>query len=126
MILDKAYLALGSLPVGAAGESSENWDVGTFLENAQTTIHEWGNLLLLLLGTIMMVWAGVLIFKKLTATQQTEGQQAGWFKIALLLLIGGALMAVGFSIMADLGSGGATSIGELGKGSMLLGSNLRF
>lgn len=112
MIFDKVFGTAAMLPVAA-----DSWDVGTFLENATKTIKEWGNLLLILLGAVMLIWAGVLLFKKLTATPQTEGQQAGWGKIALLILVGGALMAVGFTIMSQLGSGGKDSIIDLGNGS---------
>ncbi|WP_181273685.1 hypothetical protein [Brevibacterium oceani] len=93
------------------------WDIGTFLENAQSTIKGWGGGLLTLLGIVGLIWGGVLLIKKLMANPQTAGQQSGWGTIALLIIVGGALSATGFSLISSIGEGGKTTIEDLGNGT---------
>lgn len=96
------------------------WDLGSFLDNATGTIQGWGGSLLILLGCVGVIWGGVLLIMKLTASPQKEQQQAGWGKIALLILVGGALFTGGFEIIRTISSGGETTIRDLGEGSIVL------
>lgn len=96
------------------------FDIGTFLKNATSTLQGWGVSLLILLGCVGIVWAGVLLILKLTASPQKEQQQAGWGKIALLLLVGGALFTGGFNIVQTVSSGGQRSIEDLGRGTIVV------
>lgn len=96
------------------------WDIGTFLENATTTIQGWGASLLILLGCVGIIWGGVLLILKLTASPQKEQQQAGWGKIALLILIGGGLFTGGFELMSTVSSGGEKTIKDLGTGTVVV------
>lgn len=96
------------------------WDVGSFLTNATSTVQGWGGSLLILMGCIGLIWAGVLLILKLTASPQKEQQQAGWGKIALLILIGGGLFGGGFQLVQMIGSGGQQTITDLGNGSIIV------
>jgi|SRR5699024_2556567 len=110
-LYEAAVLAQASLPT-----AESQWSVGNFLENAKSTIQDWGGLLLMLLGAVGLIWGGVLLIKKLMANPQTQGQQTGWGTIALLVIVGGALAGGGWSLMDKVGSGGEDTILELGKG----------
>jgi hypothetical protein len=92
------------------------WDLVSFLENANEYAGVAGGALLSLFGTIGVVWGGVLAIKKLMATHH---DQTSWIKIVALILIGGALMVSGFSLLANIAAGGRTTIEDLG-GSMIL------
>lgn len=102
------------------GESFAAWDLGSFLTNARTAIQTWGGLLLMLLGAVGLVWGGVLLVKKLMASPQQAGQEAGWGKIALLFLVGGGLASGGWALVNMIGSGGQRTITQLGNGTILL------
>lgn len=88
-----------------------NWDLRTFLNNANDYVQLAGGALLGLLGAVGIVWGGVLLIKKLMAGQQ---DQTSWGKIILLVLIGGALFAGGWALMAQIASGGQDTIMEIG------------
>lgn len=111
--IDKAGVQTIPLPSAA-------WDIGSFLQNATGTIQGWGGSLLILFGCIGLIWGAVLVTLKLIASPQKEQQQAGWGKIALLVLVGGALFTGGFNIVQTVGSGGQQTIEELGGGSVIV------
>lgn len=90
-----------------------NWDLRTFLSNATEYISQAGGLLLALLGAAGIVWGGVLLIKKLMSGQQ---DQTSWAKIIMLVLIGGALFAGGWTLMSTIASGGQTTILDIGGG----------
>lgn len=92
---------------------SASWDLLSFLENATEYVSGAGGALLALMGTAGVVWGGVLLIKKLMASQQ---DQTSWVKILGLILIGGALMVGGFSLISQIASGGQTTIEDLGGG----------
>lgn len=94
-----------------------NWELNRFLENARDYAVIAGGSLLMLMGTIGVVWGGVLLIKKLMAGQQ---DQTSWMKIILLILLGGALMVGGFSLIRNIAAGGRDTIENLGS----WGSNL--
>ncbi|WP_435109324.1 hypothetical protein [Nocardiopsis synnemataformans] len=93
------------------------WDLVSFFDNAREYVALAGGGLLALMGTIGVVWGGVLLIKKLMASQQ---DQTSWVKIIALILIGGALMVGGFSLISDIAAGGRTTIEDLGGGMILL------
>ncbi|WP_460802219.1 hypothetical protein [Nocardiopsis aegyptia] len=71
------------------------------------------------MGTVGVIWGGVLLIKKLMASQQ---DQTSWIKILGLILVGGALMAGGFGLISNIAEGGQTTIEDLGGGMILLQS----
>ena len=92
------------------------WDVQTFLENAKSYAVDIGGAFLMLLGTVAVIYGGYLLIKKLMAGQQN---QDSWVKIVLLIIIGGALMVSGFTLISEIGEGGETTIRDLGDGFAL-------
>lgn len=99
---------------------SASWDLLSFLQSATEYVRVAGGSLLALMGTAGVVWGGVLLVKKLMASQQ---DQTSWAKIIGLILIGGALMVGGFSLISTIAAGGKTTIEDLGGGMILLGLN---
>ena len=97
---------------------SASWDLLSFLENATNYVRVAGGSLLALMGTAGVIWGGVLLIKKLMASQQ---DQTSWVKILGLILLGGALMVGGFSLISTIAAGGRTTIEDLGGGMVLLG-----
>ena len=91
------------------------WDLRNFFTNASKYTEEVGGGLLILLGTAGVVWGGVLLIKKLMSNQD----QTSWLKIIGLIIIGGALMASGFTLISQIAKGGETTIKELGGGVLL-------
>lgn len=95
------------------------WDLGSFLTNATSVGRSWGGLLLILIGVVAVVAAGVLFVKGLFG-KAAKGQQAtpvSWVAIFLLLIVGGALITGGFNFVANISSGGQATIEALGTGS---------
>ncbi|MFE4334021.1 hypothetical protein ACFRQM_32800 [Streptomyces sp. NPDC056831] len=110
---EAAALAQASLPSAA-------WDLTSFLLNAKSQVQLWGGLLLMLLGTVGLLWGGVLLIKKLMANPQSASQQSSWGTIALLILVGGALGTGGWSLVSTIGSGGQQTITDLGGGTVII------
>lgn len=97
------------------------WDVVSFFENAGEFVKTAGGGLLIAMGLIALVWGGVLLLKKLMAGQQN---QDSWIKIIMLMIVGGAIAVGGFSLIFTIGSGGKTTIEDLGGATFLFGSQL--
>ncbi|QWF85656.1 hypothetical protein [Amycolatopsis sp. CA-230715] len=95
------------------------WDVTSFLQNGKSQVETWGGLFLMLIGVAGLIWGGVSGVRKLMANQQTSAQQAGWAKIAGLVLVGGALATGGFQLVSTVGSGGQQTIEDLGGGTVI-------
>lgn len=107
-IIEATQLKLAVLPTAA-------WDLKSFMTNAKTYIEAVGGGLLMLLGAVGLIWGGVLLIKKLMGNPQTS-QQTSWATIALLILVGGALLTGGFNLVKTVGSGGQRTVTELGGG----------
>lgn len=101
------------------GLGGAEWDLVSFFENARNYAKLVGGGLLALLGTVGVVWGGVLLIKKLMAGHQN---QDSWMKILALILVGGALMAGGFALISQIASGGKTTIEDLGGGLIVIQS----
>lgn len=93
------------------------WDLISFFDSAREYAGTAGGGLLALMGTIGVIWGGVLLIKKLMASQQ---DQTSWIKIVGLIFVGGALMAGGFGLISNIAQGGQTTIEDLGGGMVLL------
>lgn len=97
------------------------WDLGSFLQNATSTLKTWGGYLIVLIGVVMVVWSVVMIARGLISHGKT---QVSWPVAIILLILGGAFMVGGFSFVADIASGGKQTIDELGNGTILMLSTL--
>lgn len=97
------------------------WDLGSFLQNATSTLKTWGGYLIGLIGVVMVVWSVVMIARGLISHGKT---QVSWPVAIILLILGGAFMVGGFTFVADIASGGKQTIDELGNGTILMLSTL--
>ena len=104
------------------GLGGAEWDLVSFMNNAKSYASLVGGGLLALLGTVGVVWGGVMLIKKLMAGQQN---QDSWLKILALILVGGALMAGGFGLISQIAAGGKTTIEDLGGGLIIIQSVFR-
>lgn len=93
------------------------WDLTNALKNATTSAKGWLQLALVGAGVIVVGAMGFHLARKILAGPQSAQQTMGWGKIILGILIGGALMTSGFSLLADVASGGQKTITDLGNGN---------
>ena len=112
--------ALGTALAMKASAVPGAWDLGSFLTNATSSAKNWISLGIMLLGVVMLGMGAFYFFRKLTASQQTAGQQKGYMTIIALVLVGGAFMSGGFTLMDKVGSGGQKTIEELGGGTAIV------
>lgn len=96
------------------------FDVGSFLSNATSPLKGWGGLLIILMGVVGLIVFAVMTIKKLMASEQNQQQERKWGSLALLLVVSGAFVAGGWNMVSDLGSGGETTIRDLGNGSAVV------
>ena len=97
----------------AALTSQEGWSITNLFQNAGTSMKTIGGALLVLLGIIMIVVAGVKIAKGLMSNGQ--GQPPNWIMIAALLVVGGMFAVGGFNLISDIAAGGEQTIKDLGQ-----------
>lgn len=116
--IDTQVLAAKGDGRGADLGGAEDWDMKTFFENATQYSQVAGGAFLSLMGVIGLIWGGVLLLKKLMSEQSRES----WVKIVALLLVGGALLASGITLLLNFAQGGATTIEDLGGGGAIFGS----
>lgn len=99
------------LPVGA-------WDLTSFLINAHKQVSEWGKLLLMLLGIILIVVSGVKIWRNFTS--ESAQRQPRWGMTICGLLVGGALsISSGWDLLNNIAHGGQKTIEDLGGGAIV-------
>ena len=99
------------LPVGA-------WDLTSFLTNAYKQVGEWGKLLLMLLGIILIVVSGVKIGRNFIS--ESAQRQPRWGMTICGLLVGGALsISSGWALLNDIAQGGQKTIQDLGGGAIV-------
>lgn len=97
------------------------WDLGSFLQNATSTLKTWGGYLIILIGVVMVVWSVVMIARGLISHGKT---QTSWPVAIILLILGGAFMVGGFSFVSNIASGGKQTIEDLGNDTILMLSTL--
>lgn len=90
------------------------WDLTSFLNNATSQLKVWGGALIILLGVVMIVVGIVQLAKGLISHGKT---QVNWLIVAALVIVGGALVAGGWTLVANIASGGKKTIEDLGNSS---------
>lgn len=99
------------------------FDITAFGTNLYKMLREWGNILVIIIGVVMMIVAVWQIAKGLI---QHGKAQVSWAVAIALLIIGGALASFGATSLADpdngawgwiekIASGGRTTIEDLGQ-----------
>lgn len=89
-----------------------DWDIGSFLQNAKDRLVEWGGYLIALIGVVLIIVAIYQIAKKFIAPNSAPG---GWAAPIIMLLIGGALFAGGWTLVSNIAKGGKKTIEDLGQ-----------
>lgn len=92
------------------------WDITSFLKNATSSAKGWLQLALVGVGVIVVGVMGFHLARKLLAGPQSAQQTMSWAKIIAGILIGGAMMTSGFTLLSDVASGGQKTITDLGNG----------
>lgn len=99
--------ALNEVPFGQS-----NWSVPKFLQNAATTLREWGGLFLILVGTIGVILA---VYNVVTGMMSGGKKQTNYVSNVILLIISGALVFGGAQLTFRIAEGGLDTINELGS-----------
>lgn len=94
------------------------WDLGSFLQNATSTLKTWGGYVIVLIGVVMVIVSVYKIAKGLMSHGQ--GQPTNWAVAIILLVLGGAFMVGGFTFVSGIASGGKKTIEDLGNGAIML------
>lgn len=94
-----------------------DWDLKSFLVKATIYIKFVGGLFIALLGTAAVVWGAYKFFSKLFGGQSAA--QTSWVTVALLIIVGGAAMAGGGTLVFGIAEGGQKTIEDLGGGMIL-------
>lgn len=88
-------------------------DIGKIFQNATTLAQTWGGYMIIFLGAILVIWAVVLLVKGLMT--HGNGRGTNWLMIILMILIGGFLMAQGFSGVKKFADIGTSTLEQLAQ-----------
>lgn len=105
--------------LGSANDIVAAWDLNSAIDSFTSWIKTTGGKVIVAVGTIMVVLSAIFAGRKLWSSSQ-KAQELHWGKIGALLLVGGAFMGGGFKLMETMGSGGKTTILEMGGGTALV------
>lgn len=90
------------------------WSLQEMLDNAKPMLEKLGGGFLVLLGVILIIYAGILIFKALVGGQQGGSKGAIWGKVVLAVVFGGGMAFGGYSLLEKVAKGGEETIKMLG------------
>ncbi len=90
------------------------WDFTSFLNNATSTVTGWLQLLVILAGIILIA---VAIFKIASGLMSHGKKQVNWVVNIIMLIVGGALAAGGFTWVRDIAKDQKDTIEDMGKGN---------
>lgn len=96
-----------------------SWSLTNLLGNANSWIQVTGGLLLVLMGTAGIIWAGARIWQRLVTPTKGSGAPVSLPKTLALLFVSGALAAGGWQLMSTVSSGGEQTIMDIGSASSL-------
>lgn len=99
---------------GSGVTANDSWDLESFFDNATDYTQTVGGAFLALIGIGGLTWGGFLLVRKLMGGQQA--QQDSWFKIVALILVGGAMLFGGMTLLLNFAEGGKDTIENFGSG----------
>lgn len=99
---------------GSGVTANDSWDLESFFNNATDYTQTIGGAFLALIGIAGLTWGGFLLVRKLMGGQQA--QQDSWFKIVALILVGGAMLFGGMTLLLNFAEGGKDTIENFGSG----------
>jgi uncharacterized membrane protein YidH (DUF202 family) len=88
------------------------WDLGSFLQNATATLKQWGGYLIMLMGVVAVV---IGVVKAVTGLMSHGKKDTNWLVVAVLIIVGGALLVGGWGFVATISGGGQKTILDLGS-----------
>ncbi len=89
-------------------------DIGTFFQNLTSKVTDWGSYFIMFLGTVMLIWAVVLIVKGFMT--HGSGRPTNWLMIGAMILVGGLLITSGFSGIKQFADIGKQTLEDLARG----------
>ena len=99
---------------GSGVTADSTWDLESFFNNSTTYMQTIGGSFLALIGIAGLVWGGFLVIRKLIGGQ--AAQQDSWFKMIALLIVGGAMLFSGISLLLNFAAGANDTIESFGNG----------
>jgi len=75
-------------------------DIGPALDDMASKMTSWGSTLIAVIGVIGLLWASMLLIRKLMASPGTD--YTSWAQISMLLIVGGALVIGGITFASML------------------------
>lgn len=99
---------------GSGVTANDSWDLESFFDNATDYTQTVGGAFLALIGIGGLTWGGFLLVRKLMGGQ--SAQQDSWFKIVALILVGGAMLFGGMTLLLNFAEGGKDTIENFGSG----------
>ena len=97
-----------------------DWDIVSLLTNTKSLGKVIGGAVIGLIGVILLIVGGVFVGIKLWGNPQS-GVTKSWLIIGLMILIGGAMLTGGWTLLENVSSGGQKTVEELGGGFIVLG-----
>ena len=103
---------------GTEHADTTSWSIEKFAENAKEKIGQWGGLIIILMGLLMMVVGAIKIGKGLMTHGQ--GQPTNWVINILLVVAGGCFAVFGFGLFRNFGEMAAQDLEQLGQAVLML------
>ena len=97
-------------------DTSSGWSIDNFLNTLGDALHEWGAMIVFIIGTVMVIASVYFIAKGLMS--QGRGQ-TNWAVTILLLILGGVFMSTGLAgwgWLEDVSKGAKQTMDDLGSG----------
>lgn len=89
------------------------WSINNFLANLNKNLSQWGGMLIVVVGLVMVIVAVVKIAKGLMSSGRG---QTNWVLNIVLFFLGGALaFGGGWSLVQGISQGGSDTLNDLGK-----------
>lgn len=90
------------------------WSVNNFLANLNKNLSQWGGMLIVVVGLVMVIVAVIKIAKGLMSGGRNG--QTNWVLNIVLFFLGGALaFGGGWSLVQGISQGGSDTLNDLGK-----------
>lgn len=90
------------------------WSLQEMLDNAKPMLEKLGGGFLVLLGVVLIIYAGILVFKAIAGGQQSGSKASLWGKVILAFTFGGVLAFGGYSLLEKVAKGGEETLKMLG------------
>lgn len=105
-------LLMSMMTGGGNAPTGGSWSVTNFLNNLNTQLFDWGKVLVVIIGVVMVI---VAVFKIGKGLMSGGRAQTNWVLNLLLFFVGGALaFSGGWSLVQKISDGGTSTLNDLG------------